>query len=56
MMMNGFGQLQAASLVSALSLFILIGSLVLSRITDRINPRISLFFDLFIMWNRISGV
>lgn len=43
MMMNGFGQIQAASLVSALSLFILIGSLVLSRITDRINPRISLF-------------
>lgn len=48
MMMNGFGQLQAASLVSALSLFILVGSLVLSRITDRINPRISLFLISFL--------
>ncbi len=43
MVMNGIGQLQAASLVSVLSLAILIGSLVLSRITDRINPKISLF-------------
>ena len=43
MMMNGFGQLQASTLISALSLFIMLGSLLLSRITDRIPPKISLF-------------
>ena len=43
MVMNGFGELQAAALISALSLFIMIGSLLLSRITDRISPKISLF-------------
>lgn len=43
MMMNGFGQLQASTLISALSLFILLGALLLSRVTDRIPPKISLF-------------
>lgn len=43
MMMNGFDQLKASSLIAALSLFIMVGSLLLSRITDRIPPKISLF-------------
>lgn len=43
MVMNGFGEVQAASMVGLFSLFIMTGSFLLSRITDRINPRISLF-------------
>lgn len=43
MVMNGFSDLKAASLISFLSLFIMIGSFLLSRFTDRISPRISLF-------------
>ena len=43
MMMNGWGDIRAAGAVSLLSLFILIGSLALSPLTDRLNPRLSLF-------------
>lgn len=41
LMMNGFGDMAAASAISVVSAAILVSSLVLSPLTDRINPKLA---------------
>ncbi len=48
MVINGWSEMGATSCISLLSLFILAGSLLLSPLTDRLNPRISFFLIGFI--------